>query len=260
MFLDVAIQLGSSPGVLSAPQAREMENLAFDWIINGEKYVDSRFPELAQIRVRVRRACGGGGGGACGRGRERDSRWAWCVCRSRRPTRALHMQVMSKAAELLGVLSANNLKSITARFLKEVGSRLQADSSSLQRQELLTLCHGLRFVRLSANSGDQVWVGGAGRRARAGPRARGALGPRQGRGIIRHPPLPVSHNLHNHPNRAAGGIDRLSGGSTPAQACGVRQKVQSPASSVRHAVRHPAAHRRRRGRQVSGRGPCPACA
>lgn len=53
MFLDAAIQLGSSAGVFSAPQAREMENLAFDWIINGEKYVDSRFPELLPLRLRV---------------------------------------------------------------------------------------------------------------------------------------------------------------------------------------------------------------
>ena len=63
---------------------------------------------------------------------------------------------MSKAAELLGVLSTLNLQGITARFLKEIGSRLQADSSSLARAELLTLCYGMRWVRLSMRTDSEV--------------------------------------------------------------------------------------------------------
>ena len=63
---------------------------------------------------------------------------------------------MSKAAELLGVLSTLNLQGITARFLKEIGSRLQADSSSLARAELLALCYGMRWVRLSMRTDSEV--------------------------------------------------------------------------------------------------------
>lgn len=70
---------------------------------------------------------------------------------------------MTKAAELLGVLSATSLDNITARFLKEVGSRLQADSASFIRQELLNLCNGLRFIRLRAGTSEEVrmksWLG-----------------------------------------------------------------------------------------------------
>lgn len=63
---------------------------------------------------------------------------------------------MSKAAELLGVLSTLNLQGITARFLKEIGSRLQADSSSLARVELIALCYGMRWVRLSMRTDSEV--------------------------------------------------------------------------------------------------------
>lgn len=52
MFLDAAIQVAAA-GVLTLTQAKEMESLAFDWIINGEKHADSRFPELAPLRERV---------------------------------------------------------------------------------------------------------------------------------------------------------------------------------------------------------------
>ncbi|KAL6769541.1 hypothetical protein ACKKBG_A31400 [Auxenochlorella protothecoides x Auxenochlorella symbiontica] len=116
MFLDAAIQIAGDRGVLAEGQAKEIEILAFDWIINGEKHVDSRFPDLIPLRDRV----------------------------------------MTKAAELLGVLSATSLDNITARFLKEVGSRLQADSASFIRQELLNLCNGLRFIRLRAGTSEEL--------------------------------------------------------------------------------------------------------
>ena len=34
-------------------QAAELEGLAFDWIINAERYIESRYPELLKCRNRV---------------------------------------------------------------------------------------------------------------------------------------------------------------------------------------------------------------
>lgn len=54
IFLETAAQLvsqGSSS--LSDRQADALEKLAFDWILNAEKYVESRFPELARARDKV---------------------------------------------------------------------------------------------------------------------------------------------------------------------------------------------------------------
>jgi hypothetical protein len=46
-----AVTPGSSG--LSERQADALERLAFDWVLNAEKYVDPRFVELAQAREKV---------------------------------------------------------------------------------------------------------------------------------------------------------------------------------------------------------------
>lgn len=69
MFLDAAIQIAGDRGVLAEGQAKEIEILAFDWIINGEKHVDSRFPDLIPLRDRVGGWWGYGAAGGLRRGR-----------------------------------------------------------------------------------------------------------------------------------------------------------------------------------------------
>lgn len=55
MFLEATLQLVSAyPAVLTAQQAREMEHLAFDWILNADKYVAINQGDLGTIKERVR--------------------------------------------------------------------------------------------------------------------------------------------------------------------------------------------------------------
>ncbi len=85
-------------------------------MLNAEKYVDGRTPELVRLRDRV----------ALG------------------------------AAQLLGQLSPVSLDSITDRFLKELALRIKAEANSPLRQELYTLCHGLRFLQLHGDTPAQL--------------------------------------------------------------------------------------------------------
>jgi len=117
LFLEAAVRLvGGDPLSVPLPTVRELENLGFDWVLNGEKYVDGRTPDLVRLRDRV----------ALG------------------------------ASQLLGKLSAVSLDSITDRFLKELALRIRAEANSPQRQELYTLCHGLRFLRLHGDTPTQL--------------------------------------------------------------------------------------------------------
>ena len=101
---------------LTAPQARELEALAFDWILHAEKYVDQRYPPLHRLRDRVVAAC----------------------------------------SRLLGALCPVALDAITDRFLAEVGARIKAEAGSPSRQELLQLCAGLGWLRLHADTPAQL--------------------------------------------------------------------------------------------------------
>jgi hypothetical protein len=117
LFLEAALQLVSADcSKLTINQAKELEHLTFDWIINGEKYIDFRFPELHKVRDRV----------------------------------------VLAAAKLLGSLSPLQLDSITERFLREMAIRLRADANSPQRQELYNLCTGLRYLQLHGSSAPQA--------------------------------------------------------------------------------------------------------
>ncbi|KAH7623253.1 hypothetical protein Ndes2526B_g01675 [Nannochloris sp. 'desiccata'] len=117
LFLEAALRLVSGdPFSVPLPTIRELENLGFDWVLNGEKYVDGRTPDLVRLRDRV----------ALG------------------------------ASQLLGKLSAVSLDSITDRFLKELALRIKAEANSPLRQELYTLCHGLRFLRLHGDNPRQL--------------------------------------------------------------------------------------------------------
>lgn len=57
VFLEASDRLvdGESSG-LSERQADALERLAFDWILNAEKYVEPKFAELARARDKVRPA------------------------------------------------------------------------------------------------------------------------------------------------------------------------------------------------------------
>ena len=160
--------VGADCGILSAQQARELEEAAFDWILNCEKHVDHRFPDLHRLRDRVRGAPPRGGGAAraqeggthmCSALGRRSPPAAQCLAVS--PGAEWRAQVVLGSSKLLGCISSIQLDSIAERFLAESGARLRADASSPQRFELFALCHGLRFVRLRGDTPAQVrlpWV------------------------------------------------------------------------------------------------------
>ena len=104
------------PTSVPLTSAKELENLGFDWILHSEKYVDGRNPDLVRLRDRV----------------------------------------VLGASQLLGQLSPISLDSITDRFLKELATRIKAEASSVPRQELYTLCHGLRFLTLHGDTPAQL--------------------------------------------------------------------------------------------------------
>lgn len=108
LFIEAALRLiGTDPSAIPATQLKELERLAFDWILHGEIYVDNEYPQLHRLRDRV----------------------------------------VLAASRLIGSLSSMCLDSITDRFLKELTLRIKSDASSSSRQEIYALCHGLRFVR-----------------------------------------------------------------------------------------------------------------
>ena len=117
LFLEAALRLvGGDPTSVPLTSAKELENLGFDWILHSEKYVDGRNPDLVRLRDRV----------------------------------------VLGASQLLGQLSPISLDSITDRFLKELATRIKAEASSVPRQELYTLCHGLRFLTLHGDTPAQL--------------------------------------------------------------------------------------------------------
>lgn len=70
--------------------------------------------------------------------------------------RAARVQVVAAAAELLGCLSHTRLASITAAFLSEVGARIRSSEESQARRELVSLCNGMRYVRLAGGTPEQL--------------------------------------------------------------------------------------------------------
>jgi hypothetical protein len=57
---------------------------------------------------------------------------------------------------MLGALSPLRLAPITQRWLSELSRLIRADPSSPARQQLYDLCHGLRFLRLAADTNAQA--------------------------------------------------------------------------------------------------------
>jgi hypothetical protein len=92
----------------------ELQELAFDWILNADRYVDLSRYQYEQGRVLT----------------------------------PLRDKVVLSASQLLGELSFTTLESIKERFLVEFGQRIKVDASSPSRQEAYDLCHALRFVKL----------------------------------------------------------------------------------------------------------------
>lgn len=93
----------------------ELEELAFDWILNGDRYVTvvrQQDQILSQLKDKV----------------------------------------ILSASQLLGELSFSTLESILERFLNELSHRLNAEASSPARQELYDMCHALRFLKLNDTS------------------------------------------------------------------------------------------------------------
>lgn len=117
MLLEAAYNVtAGGPGSYTDTQAERLELKAFDWLLNGIHHVDDIYTHLVNLRDRV----------------------------------------MLAAAHVLSRLSYTRLQSITSRFQLEMGSRIKAPEASPQRQELYNLCHGLRLVRLSDSSTENL--------------------------------------------------------------------------------------------------------
>lgn len=116
-FLEAVYQIvNSAADIATHHQLHEIQNHAFDWIINGEKYIDARNTSMHTLRDKI----------------------------------------MSSAAHVLGAVSEVSLDSITERFVAELRLRIKAESNSPARQELYNLCHGLRHLRLTDKTSNQV--------------------------------------------------------------------------------------------------------
>jgi hypothetical protein len=66
------------------------------------------------------------------------------------------LQVVLGAARLLGALSPVRLAAIGPRWEAELNKLIRADANSAQRQQLYDVCHGMRFVQLTADTDAQV--------------------------------------------------------------------------------------------------------
>ncbi|CAL8468215.1 g7754 [Coccomyxa elongata] len=64
-------------------------------------------------------------------------------------------RVTKLCAEIIGALSRTRLVAITNRFLKELDQRLRVDASSA-RQEILQMCEGMHYIRLSTSTDAEV--------------------------------------------------------------------------------------------------------
>ena len=65
-------------------------------------------------------------------------------------------QVVLAASQMLCALSPLRLTSIAQRWQLELGKLIRADANSPARQQLYDLCHGLRYVRLAADTPQQL--------------------------------------------------------------------------------------------------------
>ena len=163
VFLEASDRLvGSDTSGLSERQADALERLAFDWILNAEKYVEPKFTELTRAREKARPpVLKADGSIVSSKGAEHGPRSA---------------QVVQLCGVLLGDLSSTRLAPISARFFQvhvalalvlkwplragvadqrcggqELEARLRVDAS-VARQELLQLCEGMRWLRLPVST------------------------------------------------------------------------------------------------------------
>lgn len=118
-FLEASKNIVRNNGAsVSEKTSDDLEELAFDWILNADRYVDSRLQDVSLSQLKDK--------------------------------------VILAASKLLGELSLTTLDSILKRFLEELRSRMRADASSPARQEMYDLCHALRFVKLTDTSASSL--------------------------------------------------------------------------------------------------------
>lgn len=187
IFLEAALAV-LRPGAdkLTERQAAALEGLAFDWIVNAERYIESRFHELLKCRDKM--VSHAGRHSTCiprrkllwGHVRSRVCvQEGWCSsqpwlrsCQS--DQRAADVspalesvrgcaQVVESCAVMLGALSEQRLMPIVTRLLREMCDppgpgkvgRLRSDAPSA-RQEIFQMCRGMKRVRLPLGNASQV--------------------------------------------------------------------------------------------------------
>lgn len=125
IFLEAALAvLRQGADKLTDRQAAALEGLAFDWIVNAERYIESRFHELLKCRDKM---------------------------------------VVESCAVMLGALSEQRLMPIVTRLLREMCDppgpgkvgRLRSDAPSA-RQEIFQMCRGMKRVRLPLGNANQI--------------------------------------------------------------------------------------------------------
>ena len=117
-----------STNVIRKAIREELEELAFNWILNADRYVSDY---------------------------DRDATYD-----RNNSANSLKDKVVLSASQLLGELSYaswESLESIQGRFLREFGQRIaEKDASSPARQEAYDLCHALRFVKLRGDTVENL--------------------------------------------------------------------------------------------------------
>jgi hypothetical protein len=182
IFLEAALAvLKQGANKLTDRQAAALEGLAFDWIVNAERYIEARFQELVKIRDKMVRALidimllvlAARSPDDATNFTQHDWRSNAALVISARagmsdptstwPPAAVYLQVLESCAVMLGALSQQRLLSIVGRLLREVSDapgpgnvgRLRSDSPAA-RQEIFQICRGMKHVRLPLGNGIQV--------------------------------------------------------------------------------------------------------
>lgn len=106
----------AGPGSFTDAQAEQLEEMAFDWILNGLYKVDDVYSTLIVLRERT----------------------------------------VLAAAHIVGRLSTVRLYNLTERFQREMSARMKAPDASPQRVELYNLCQGMRFIQLSDATTEEL--------------------------------------------------------------------------------------------------------
>jgi len=144
-FMDAARCVVQSSGsgsetILIQKEIRdELEELAFNWILNADRFVTYDGLDAGVTGAMETEFSSG---------------------HSSHPSMVLKDKVVLSASQLLGELSfvsSESLESIQRRFLREFGQRIaEKDASSPARQEAYGLCHAMRFVKLRGHTVEHL--------------------------------------------------------------------------------------------------------